>query len=94
MITSGSSAYRIDDDRKQIVKPDGSRVRVHPRTYELLRFLHENKGRPFTSIELLSFVWGRYYKTNNLHVAMSELRQKAGQDIIDHDAPYYGVGIR
>ncbi len=93
VITSGSTAYQVDDATKEIVRPDGQRVRVRPRSFALLRFLHTNKGRPFTSNEILALVWGKNYAHNNFCVAISELRRRAGADVVDHDSPYYGVGI-
>lgn len=48
----------IDFERREIGRPDGSRVQLSERETELLRYLVQNRGRAIARRELLERVWG------------------------------------
>lgn len=48
----------IDFDRREIERPDGSRVMLSEREAELLRYLVQNRGRAVARAEILQRVWG------------------------------------
>ena len=48
----------IDFDRREVERPDGSRVLLSDREVELLRYLVANRGRAIARSELLARVWG------------------------------------
>jgi DNA-binding response OmpR family regulator len=48
----------IDFDRREVERPDGSRVLLSEREVELLRYLVTNRGRAIARSELLQRVWG------------------------------------
>jgi two-component system, OmpR family, alkaline phosphatase synthesis response regulator PhoP len=48
----------IDLDRREIVRPDQSRVQLSEKEAELLRYLVANRGRAISRAELLERVWG------------------------------------
>ena len=48
----------IDFDRREVERPDGSRVQLSEREAELLRYLVQNRGRAIARAEILQRVWG------------------------------------
>jgi two-component system alkaline phosphatase synthesis response regulator PhoP len=48
----------VDFDRREIERPDGSRVQLSEKEAELLRYLVQNRGRAVARSELLERVWG------------------------------------
>ncbi|MFK7739737.1 MAG: response regulator transcription factor [Planctomycetota bacterium] len=48
----------IDFERREVERPDQSRVQLSEREVELLRYLVRNRGRAIARIELLERVWG------------------------------------
>jgi DNA-binding response OmpR family regulator len=48
----------IDFERREVVRPDQSRVLLSEREVELLRYLVQNRGRAISRNELLEKVWG------------------------------------
>jgi DNA-binding response OmpR family regulator len=48
----------IDFDRREIERPDSSRVQLSEKEAELLRYLVQNRGRAIARAELLERVWG------------------------------------
>jgi DNA-binding response OmpR family regulator len=48
----------VDFDRREVVRPDGSRASLSEREAELLRYLVANAGRAISRHELLERVWG------------------------------------
>jgi two-component system alkaline phosphatase synthesis response regulator PhoP len=48
----------IDFDRREVERPDKSRVQLSERETELLRYLVQNRGRAIARNELLERVWG------------------------------------
>lgn len=48
----------IDFDRREVERPDKSRVQLSEKEAELLRYLVQNRGRAIARSELLERVWG------------------------------------
>ncbi len=48
----------IDFDRREVQRPDQSRVQLSEKESELLRYLVQNRGRAIARSELLERVWG------------------------------------
>ena len=48
----------IDFERREIERPDKSRVQLSERETELLRYLVQNRGRAIARAEILERVWG------------------------------------
>ncbi|MCC6672935.1 MAG: response regulator transcription factor [Planctomycetes bacterium] len=48
----------IDFDRREVLRPDGSRAALSEREAELLRYFVQNPGRAIARAELLQRVWG------------------------------------
>ncbi len=48
----------VDFDRREVERPDGSRVQLSEREAELLRYLVQNRGRAIARAEILQRVWG------------------------------------
>ena len=52
------SGRAVDFDRREVERPDGSRVQLSEREAELLRYLVQNRGRAIARSEILQRVWG------------------------------------
>lgn len=73
----------IDFDRREVVRPDGSRVALSQREAECLSYLAANRGRAIGRDELLSRVWGvdpRGVSTRTVDMAMARLREHLADD--------------
>ncbi len=97
MITSGSAAYELDQDAKLIRHPEKGEFRVGPMAFKLLTFLHANKGKVFTAMELLDKVWNFPncdYNDELVRVSIYQMRKRVAPDVIDTVHFYgYGVGV-
>ena len=83
--TSGTTAVRgLEIDRSRyIVRKDGSELELSKKEYDLLLFLMENVGKPFSREELLGKVWGYdgfLGDVNTVDVTVSRLRKKLEKD--------------
>jgi len=79
----GSHALRIDEDRHLVVR-NGVPIDLSPTEFRLLLALAGAPGRLHSYTELLHRVWGAEYvgEMDFLHVYVSRLRKKLGQDVI------------
>jgi two-component system, OmpR family, KDP operon response regulator KdpE len=70
---------RIDIPQR-VVAVAGTRVKLSPHEFALLRVLGQNQGKLLTHRTLLREVWGPAYQreANYLHVYVSHLRRKLG----------------
>jgi two-component system KDP operon response regulator KdpE len=70
--------FTVDLAAKQVVRPDGSAVRLTPTEWQVLEILVRNSGRLVTHKQLLREVWGPTYETesNYLRVYLAQLRRK------------------
>ena len=70
--------FTVDLAAKQVVRPDGSAVRLTPTEWQVLEILVRNSGRLVTQKQLLREVWGPTYETesNYLRVYLAQLRRK------------------
>ena len=70
--------FTVDLAAKQVVRSDGSAVRLTPTEWQVLEILVRNSGRLVTQKQLLREVWGPAYETesNYLRVYLAQLRRK------------------
>jgi len=70
--------FTVDLAAKQVIRSDGSAVRLTPTEWQLLEILVRNTGRLVTQRQLLREVWGPAYETesNYLRVYLAQLRRK------------------
>ena len=70
--------FTVDLAAKQVIRSDGSDVRLTPTEWQLLEILVRNSGRLVTQRQLLREVWGPAYETesNYLRVYLAQLRRK------------------
>ena len=70
--------FTVDLAAKQVVRPDGTAVRLTPTEWQVLEILVRNSGRLVTQRQLLREVWGPAYETesNYLRVYLAQLRRK------------------
>ena len=70
--------FTVDLAAKQVVRSDGSAVRLTPTEWQVLEILVRNSGRLVTQRQLLREVWGPAYETesNYLRVYLAQLRRK------------------
>jgi len=70
--------FELDPDRRRLLK-GGEPVALHAKTFDLLVFLTENKGRVVSKDEILDAVWaGQFVEEANLSVQISALRKALG----------------
>jgi two-component system KDP operon response regulator KdpE len=67
---------------ERVVTRDGSRVKLSPHEFDLLRVLAQNQGKLLTHRMLLREVWGPAYQVeaHYIHVYVSHLRRKIEPD--------------
>ena len=74
--------FTVDLAAKQVIRSDGSAVRLTPTEWQLLEILDRNSGRLVTQRHLLETVWGLHAgaDTNVLRVHMAHVRRKLEPD--------------
>lgn len=73
----------VDFARREVLRPDGTRVTLTQREAECLAYLSANRGRAVGRDELLSRVWGvdpRGVSTRTVDMAMARLREHLQDD--------------
>lgn len=77
---------------------DEGPVALKPREFELLVFLLENQGRPWTRRQLLARVWGSSFagqeRTVDVHVRRLRERLEPDPGVPLHILTEYGIGYR
>lgn len=69
------------DRKHQILTKNNTSINLSPREMELLMFLTENPGKPYTQEELYNKVWGNDYgDLSTISVHIRRLRKKLGED--------------
>ena len=70
--------FTVDLAAKQVLRRDGTDVRLTPTEWQLLEILVRNSGRLVSQRQLLREVWGPAYETesNYLRVYLAQLRRK------------------
>jgi two-component system, OmpR family, KDP operon response regulator KdpE len=70
--------FTVDLAKKEVIRADGSDVRLTPTEWQLLEILARNSGRLVTQRQLLREVWGPAYESesNYLRVYLAQLRRK------------------
>lgn len=82
---NGTASIRgLEIDRSRyVVRKDGNELELSKKEYDLLLFLMENVGKPFSREELLGKVWGYdgfLGDVNTVDVTVSRLRKKLEKD--------------
>ncbi len=73
------AGFGLDPDRAELHRPDGSAIRLRPKTFELLKLLVANNGRVVGKQELMEAVWpGIYVGENSLFQCIREIRTALG----------------
>lgn len=73
-------AFQLDVSRQQVLGPDGD-IALRPKTFELLRYLLECRGRVASKDELLTAVWPDVIVTEeSITRCVSEIRKALGGD--------------
>lgn len=74
----------------------GTTLDLTVKEFEILRYLHENKGRVFTRDQILSAVWGYDFEGDSRTVDshMARLRTKLGDFGNTHIKTVYGLGYK
>lgn len=73
--------FRVDKQRRRLLRPDGSQVPLTPKAFDTLLFLLQRPGEVVEKDELLAAVWpGVVVEENNLSQAVSALRKALGDD--------------
>lgn len=82
---SGSKSYRFDrfvvDLRSAVLRRDGVALPLRPKSFDVLVYLAQNRGRIVRKRELLENVWRNVIVTeNSLVQCIKEIRQALGDD--------------
>ncbi len=73
------------DPTRRVLERNGESIVLHPKAFELLLALIENRDRILTKNELLNTVWeGQFVEENNLAVQISTLRKVFGEKREEH----------
>ena len=78
------SGFRLDPNRRLLLHNERP-LSLHPKAFELLLILVENRGRVLSKSELLDKIWeGQFVEENNLAVQISGLRKILGESSTEH----------
>src|SRR5215204_1210940 len=88
-VTSHTPVFLFEDfslDRAhRLLRRGDDAVALHPKAFELLLMLVENRDRVLSKNELLNTVWeGQFVEENNLAVQISALRKIFGEKSREH----------
>ncbi len=76
--------FRLDPKRRLLLH-GGETVTLHPKAFELLYYLVENRDRVLSKNELLNAIWeGQFVEENNLAVQIFALRKIFGERKDEH----------
>lgn len=76
--------FRLDPERRLLLH-QGENVALHPKSFDLLLALIENRDRILSKNELLDLVWeNQFVEENNLAVQISTLRKIFGEKRDEH----------
>lgn len=76
--------FLLDAERRLLLR-DGETINLHPKAFDLLLVLIENRDRVLSKTELLDLVWeGQFVEENNLAVQISTLRKIFGEKKDEH----------
>jgi DNA-binding winged helix-turn-helix (wHTH) protein/TolB-like protein/Tfp pilus assembly protein PilF len=79
------AGHRLEPQARQLLGPDGERIVLTARAFDVLVYLVEHAQRIVPKDELLAKVWeGRVVEENNLPQAISTLRRALGAEASDH----------
>jgi DNA-binding winged helix-turn-helix (wHTH) protein len=65
----GFAGFELDEHRLELRGPDGTAIKLRPKTFEMLRLFAANAGRVLSKQELMEAVWP------NVHVGEDSLFQ-------------------
>ena len=83
--TIAARAFRLDEERQRVLRPDGSAVELTGTEFRLLRYFMLNPGKPLSKTRLTEHVYDQDFDldSNVIEVYVRRLREKLGKDAIE-----------
>ena len=77
----GFAGFELDEQRLELRGPDGTAIKLRPKTFEMLRLFAANAGRVLSKQELMEAVWPNVHVgEDNLFQCIREIRTALGDD--------------
>jgi len=81
MATTRFAGFELNDERAELRAPDGTPIRLRPKTFEMLRLFAANPGRVLSKQELMEAVWPNVHVgEDGLFQCIREIRAALGDD--------------
>lgn len=81
MSTTRFAGFELDDERAQLRGPDGTPIRLRPKTFDMLRLFAANPGRVLSKQELMEAVWPNVHVgEDGLFQCIREIRAALGDE--------------
>jgi DNA-binding winged helix-turn-helix (wHTH) protein/tetratricopeptide (TPR) repeat protein len=81
MATTRFAGFELDGERAELRGPDGTPVRLRPKTFEMLRLFAANPGRVLSKQELMEAVWPKVHVgEDGLFQCIREIRAALGDE--------------
>src|SRR6185369_9609277 len=75
------SGFELDSERAELRAPDGGKIRLRPKTLEILRLLAGHSGRVLSKQQLMEAVWPNVHVgEDSLFQCIREIRAALGDD--------------
>lgn len=75
------AGFELDQQRAELCGPDGTPVKLRPKTFEMLRLFAANPGRVLSKQELMATIWPNVHVgEDSLFQCIRELRTALGDD--------------
>lgn len=75
------SGFELDPQRAEVRRPGGEKIKLRPKTLEMLRLFAANSGRVLSKQELMEAVWPNVHVgEDNLFQCIREIRTALGDD--------------
>ncbi|MEH2564060.1 DNA-binding winged helix-turn-helix (wHTH) protein/TolB-like protein [Bradyrhizobium sp. AZCC 2289] len=77
----GFAGFELDEQRLELRGPDGTAIKLRPKTFEMLRLFAANAGRVLSKQELMEAVWPNVHVgEDSLFQCIREIRTALGDD--------------
>ena len=77
----GFAGFELDEQRLELRGPDGTAIKLRPKTFEMLRLFAGNAGRVLSKQELMEAVWPNVHVgEDSLFQCIREIRTALGDD--------------
>lgn len=77
----GFAGFELDEHRLELRGPDGTAIKLRPKTFEMLRLFAANAGRVLSKQELMEAVWPNVHVgEDSLFQCIREIRTALGDD--------------